>query len=105
MKGVVCMSTERKMIEVTKQCMCCGASVPLKVYEEDYIEFTTTPRTQRRFVQDIFPYLAPQDREMFISQVCPNCWEDMFPSEDEDEDISAEDLKEWQDASCGLGSI
>lgn len=88
------MSTERKMIEVTRQCCRCGANVPLKVYEEDYIEFTTTPIMKRRLVQDIFPYLTPQDKEMFISQVCPTCWEDMFPSEDEDEDISAEDLKE-----------
>lgn len=97
------MSTERKMIEVTEQCRCCGANVPLKVYQKDYEEFKYSPH--RRHVQDIFPYLTPQDREMFISQTCPTCWEDMFPSEDEDEDISAEDLKEWQDASCGLGSL
>ena len=75
--------TEIKKIKVTEQCACCGANVELEVYEEDYIEFKTTPRTQRRFVQDIFPYLTPQDREMFISGVCPTCWEDMFPSEEE----------------------
>ena len=102
MKGVVCMITERQKIKVTEQCMCCGAVVPLLVYEEDYNEFKYTPRNQRRNVQDIFPYLTNEDREMFLSHTCPTCWNDMFPDEEDEEyEPSAEDLKEWQDASCG----
>lgn len=100
MKGVVCMSTERKMIEVTEQCCMCGANVPLKVYQKDYEEFKYNPH--RRHIQDIFPYLTNEDREMFISQVCPVCWNDMFSDEEDEEyEPTAEDLKEWQDASCG----
>jgi len=29
-------------------------------------------------VQDAFPNMKPELREMFISQTCPKCWEDMF---------------------------
>ena len=94
MKGVLLMSK----IKVTEQCVCCGANVEIEVYEKDYIEYTTTPIHRRRHIQDIFPYLTPQDREMFISNICPVCYDDMFLDE---EDVSAEDLKEWQDASCG----
>ena len=32
------------------------------------------------FVQFAFPYLSPAQREMFISNVCPDCWTVLCPS-------------------------
>ena len=37
-------------------------------------------------VQDVFPYLSPEEREMLISGICPDCWEKIFPPEEEDEE-------------------
>ena len=29
-------------------------------------------------IQDIFPEMKPEEREMLISQICPKCWNEMF---------------------------
>ena len=34
------------------------------------------------YVQDAFPYLSADEREMFLSQCCPDCWEIFFPDPD-----------------------
>lgn len=36
-------------------------------------------------VQDAFPYLSADEREMLISGICPNCWNDTFLPEEEGE--------------------
>lgn len=35
------------------------------------------------FVQDAFPNMPPEWREMLISGTCPSCFDDMFPIGDE----------------------
>ena len=41
------------------------------------------------FVQDAFPYLSAEVREMLISGICPSCWNNMFGGGfiDEDEEV------------------
>ena len=34
-------------------------------------------------VQDAFPYLLADEREMLISGICPTCWDDTFSDEEE----------------------
>lgn len=87
-------------VTIKRTCVCCGNIVPIKVEERDWKLFNTP---NRPCVQDCFPYLTPDEREMFISGVCKVCWDDMFGEDEEDEEYepTAEDLKEWQDASCG----
>lgn len=86
-------------VTINRTCVCCGANVPIQVEEIDWVRFN---QPNRPHVQDCFPYLTPDEREMFISGTCSVCWNTMFGEEDEDCDITPEDLKEWQDASCGL---
>jgi hypothetical protein len=38
-------------------------------------------------VQDAFPYLSSDDREMLISGTDPECWDKMFEGMDDDEDF------------------
>lgn len=91
--------TERNVTLQVKCCVC-NKIHNLKVTEESAIEYLSP---NRRHVQDIFPYLNAEERELLISRVCPTCWEDMFAEEVEEEfEPSPEDLKEWQNASCGL---
>jgi len=38
------------------------------------------PRSERAFMQDIFPELSVGDRELLISGTCNTCWDKLFPS-------------------------
>lgn len=39
-----------------------------------------------RNIQDTLPNLEPEYRELFISGICPKCWDKMIGDEDEDEE-------------------
>lgn len=71
--------TERK-VNLQVKCCICNKIHTLKVTEESAIEYMSP---NRRHVQDIFPYLNAGERELLISQICPVCWNDIFPPEDE----------------------
>ena len=64
-------------ITVTLKCTCCGTPQEIEVFEEDFKEYSSA---NRRHVQQIFPYVPADKREMFISGVCPKCWELMYKS-------------------------
>jgi hypothetical protein len=40
---------------------------------------------KKKHVQDAFPYLSAGEREQIMTGTHPECWEKMFPEEDEDE--------------------
>jgi hypothetical protein len=63
------------------QCSSCGREFPLVVNAEDYENWS------RRgvFAQVAFPYLTPDERELLISQTCGDCWEKLFPPEEDEE--------------------
>lgn len=65
---------------ITKKCVFCGKDVILTVDELDYMKYEGG-----MYVQDCFPYLSAGEREMFISGVCPECFEETFGKEEEDE--------------------
>lgn len=74
------MTVERQKETYSLSCDFCGERVELELYPEDVEEYM---RPVRRYVQDIFPYLKPEEREMLISHICPKCWDKMFPNEEE----------------------
>ena len=63
------------MTDVSIKCYCCGDTYTLEVREEDLEEYLSP---NRRYIQDIFPYLKPCDRELFISHTCDKCFKYMF---------------------------
>lgn len=67
-------------ITLTRECVYCRAQVDIKVRKKDADEFYNSKR--RRLIQHIFPYLTEGDREMFISGICPVCWDEMFAKEE-----------------------
>lgn len=84
-------------IKMRETCCQCGCVVELEVKKKDYEKYLSGA-----LIQDCFPYLSAEDREIMISHICPVCWDEMFgQDEDEEYEPTAEDLKEWQDASCG----
>lgn len=95
------MKTAERNVVLQVKCVKCNEIHELNVTEESAIEYA---KRDRRHVQEIFPYLNADERELLISKICPKCWDEIF-SEDEDyeeDDISPEDYKEWVNASCGL---
>ena len=65
------MSDTTIMIEIA--CPFCGAVHMIEVNLVDYWDWK-----DGKLAQDAFPYLTPDEREMLISGICPECWDSMF---------------------------
>ena len=62
-------------------CPQCGKEWSLEVEEKDYVDFMENGK----FAQYAFPYLSMEDRELLISGICNECWQTLFPDEEEDQ--------------------
>lgn len=69
-------------------CLFCHTEHTVEVNDVAYARFTSG----ELFAQDAFPELAPDERELLISGICPTCWNNMFPWDEEDE----EENPSWQ---------
>jgi hypothetical protein len=58
-------------------CFCCDAVYTFVVPPEQFESWQ-----DGAFVQDAFPNMPREWREMLISSTCPSCWNDMFKEED-----------------------
>lgn len=71
-------------VYVGRYCPFCGEYHEVLVSEADYAAWQGG-----ELVQNAFPYLSADEREILISGICPKCWDNMFPpEEDEDEEES-----------------
>ena len=57
-----------KEVCVVTQCPFCGRGNEIEVNEADYWDWD-----DGMLVQDAFPYLSADEREMLISGICPTC--------------------------------
>jgi hypothetical protein len=62
------------------KCVMCDHVVEIPVTEDELLRWNS----YKNSVQEQFPNLAPELREMFISGICPKCWNDLFPPEEEE---------------------
>ena len=72
------MKINNKEVCVITVCPFCGHANEVMVNEDDYWNWQ-----DGAFVQDAFPYLSPDEREMLISGICPKCWDATFNGEEE----------------------
>lgn len=56
------------------RCRHCGESYIVPISEQKYLNWIK----KGTFVQDEFPELNPNERELLISQTCDNCWNKIF---------------------------
>ena len=76
------MCKERN-VTVKAMCNICGKVVEIKVTEESIKEYFSP---NRRHIQDVFPYLSAEERELLISHTCGECWDSMFSYTDDDDE-------------------
>lgn len=86
------MKINYKEVTIVTVCPFCGHANEVAVNEADYWDWQ-----DGALVQDAFPYLTADEREMLISGICPTCWAETFGDEDE------EDPEDWEDDvdECG----
>lgn len=61
-------------ITLSVPCVQCGAVHKLRVHLDDYESW----KNGEKLVQEAFPYLSADKRELLISGICPECWDRMF---------------------------
>jgi len=61
-----------KQIKIT--CPFCGNVHSFSITEEQYVKW----KSGEELIQNIFPEIEPKWREMFITGMCPDCWDKCF---------------------------
>lgn len=69
----------------TPPCPLCGEPHSVIVEMKDAVEWKTSGNTGR-YVQDIFPYLTPGERELLITGIDERCFDLLCEEPDEEED-------------------
>lgn len=64
------------------KCECCNREVAIPVTGEVF-ERIKNRRNTGELIQDIVPELDPALREMFISSICPQCFEPLVVEDEE----------------------
>ena len=65
-------------IGAVRTCCVCHESYVISMPMHQWDAWTGT----EAYVQDIFPHLTADEREMILSGTHPACWSKLFPSED-----------------------
>ena len=64
---------------VSIKCNECGKEYKFDITKEQYNKYTS----REGLIQDIFPEISSELREMFISRICPDCWNKIFGKHEE----------------------
>ena len=67
------------MMTILTTCPICGKDHEINVEFADYLNWQNDT-----LVQDAFPYLSADEREMLISGICSSCWNKMWGDENDD---------------------
>ena len=74
---------------IVVRCSRCRKGVPIQVYSEKFERWNAGEIGG--LMQQVFPELTAAEREMFISGLCNDCWNEVTkpPDEEEDEEFLA----------------
>lgn len=64
----------------SRVCIMCEEESWFRITEKEYDAWIT----QDGYIQDVFPHLSNENREVMISGTHPECWKAMFSYEDEE---------------------
>ena len=65
-------------ISVNRVCPKCNKLQTVKVEQSQYYDWVAGKN-----IQIAFPNLSANQREILMSGICPECWEKIFPPDDE----------------------
>ena len=65
------------MITIYTQCPYCGKETPITVDEKEYLKWQSG-----ELIQNAMPLLTPAEREMLITGICQECWDEMYKDYD-----------------------
>ena len=66
------------MITIKTPCTVCHKNVEIEMTEQEYKNFQKWQNGEIRHIQDAIPTVSAENREMFISGICPTCWKETF---------------------------
>jgi hypothetical protein len=59
------------------KCINCKKSYPIELDVNQYVKWQ-----EGMLIQDVFPQMSADDRELLISRTCGSCWEIVIPKDD-----------------------
>ena len=68
-----------EMVQRTVKCRICHNDKSFDVPIEGYLKWRSG-----ELIQNALPSLSMAERELFISRTCGECWDSMFPDDDEE---------------------
>ena len=66
-------------VYVDVKCPSCGKITKIEMTNDQYYKY----KNNNDLIQNIFPNLTPQIREMLITGICPDCWNKIFNYNDD----------------------
>ena len=63
---------------LTETCRTCGSQEAITVEAKDLAAWKNGT-----IIQEAMPYLDADQREMMISNTCSECWDELFPEDDD----------------------
>lgn len=69
-------------IAVHIECPECHRNTSVTVEQDDFKKWDQVRHSPAEF----FPYLTPEQCELFITGLCPDCWNKLFPDDGEDDE-------------------
>lgn len=69
---------DKDKITLSIKCCNCGCIHKVRVWPDDLYAW----QSGEKLIQDAFPYLSVEKRELMLSRICPDCLKLMFGQED-----------------------
>lgn len=80
------------MVNLVCDCIRCKASHIMHVHDADLDRYYNT----NSLIQECFPYLSTEEREMMITGFCPACQEEIYSHFDDDDDDDDEEAEIYE---------
>ena len=59
-------------------CRKCGKTIEFPTFREDWERFE-----KGEGIQYVMPYVSPEYRELLLSGICPECWDEIMETDEE----------------------
>jgi hypothetical protein len=70
-------------ITVNTKCIFCGKVIDIEFTTKQYLRYLEWKEGKISHIQDALPELSADNRELLISGVCGECFDNMFKGEEE----------------------